>query len=397
MRDERKTKKELIKELARLRRQVSKLERSELERKRAENTLLENEKRFRDIRENAMEWVWEVDASGKYTYSSPVVERLLGYKPEELLEKHFYDLFAPEERDDLKKAAFEIFAEKLPFKEFIHPNIHKNGKVVYLSTSGVPVLDERGNLLGYRGSDTDITERKQADDKLKKTLEDLEMSNRELEQFAYVASHDLQEPLRMVSSYTQLLAKRYKGKLDADAHEFINYAVDGANTMQKLISDLLILSRVGTRGKPLKKTNCKKALAQAVANLQASIKEAHADITYDSLPTVMADGSQLVQLFQNLIGNAIKFRSESAPHIHVSAEKNGIEWVFSVSDNGIGIDQRQADRIFAIFQRLHAKGRYPGTGIGLAMCKKIVERHEGRIWVKSEPGKGSIFYFTIPG
>jgi light-regulated signal transduction histidine kinase (bacteriophytochrome) len=242
----------------------------------------------------------------------------------------------------------------------------------------------------------DITERKRAEEKLKLTLADLERSNKELEQFAYVASHDLQEPLRMVSSYTQLLARRYQGQLDAAANEFIAYAVDGANRMQRLINDLLAYSRVGTRGKAIEPTDCAAVLDQALANLKAAIEKSGAVVTHDPLPTVMADDLQLVQLLQNLIGNAIKFHVEKPPCIHVSAEQKGNEWVFSVRDNGIGIDPQYAERIFVIFQRLHTREEYPGTGIGLAICKKIVERRGGRIWVESQPGIGSTFCFTIP-
>jgi light-regulated signal transduction histidine kinase (bacteriophytochrome) len=239
-------------------------------------------------------------------------------------------------------------------------------------------------------------EHKKAEEMLKETLEDLECSNKELEQFAYVASHDLQEPLRMVSSYVQLLQRRYKGKLDSDADEFIAYAVDGATRMQRLINDLLTYSRVGTRGKEFEKTECSRALGQAMANLSGAIEASGAAVTNGDLPTFKADESQLIQLFQNLIDNAIKFRSKGPPRIQVNASKKEKEWLLSVSDNGIGIDPQYAERIFIIFQRLHERDKYPGTGIGLAICKRIVERHGGRIWVESEPGKGSTFYFTIP-
>jgi signal transduction histidine kinase/DNA-binding response OmpR family regulator len=249
----------------------------------------------------------------------------------------------------------------------------------------------------------DITERKRVEQELKQTMAELAHSNKELEQFAYVASHDLQEPLRMVTSYVQLLARRYQGKLDADADEFIAYAVDGATRMQALINDLLAYSRVGTRGKPFEPTDCEAVLDQALANLQVAIEDNGAVVTHDPLPTVMADGTQLVQLFQNLIGNAIKFRGDESPRVHISAHRQSAienrksdEWVFSVRDNGIGIDPEYHERIFIIFQRLHTREEYPGTGIGLSVCRKIVERHGGRIWVESQPGKGSTFYFTIP-
>lgn len=200
----------------------------------------------------------------------------------------------------------------------------------------------------------------------------------------------------MVASYTQLLGRRYKDKIGADADEFIGYIVDGATRMQQLINDLLSYSRVGTRGKPFETTECEVILEKALLNLKTTIEENHAVVTHDVLPALMADSSQLVQLFQNLVGNAIKFHGDERPEVHIGAERNGTQWIFSVRDNGIGIDPKYFERIFVIFQRLHARAEYPGTGIGLAICKKIVERHKGRIWVESQPGKGSTFNFTIP-
>ncbi len=200
----------------------------------------------------------------------------------------------------------------------------------------------------------------------------------------------------MVASFTQLLVGRYKGRLDKDADEFMGYIVDGATRMQSLIQDLLAYSRVGTRAKPFKLTDCGAVLERVLGNLVVAIEESGAVVTHDTLPTVMADDLQLNQLFQNLIGNAIKFRGEEPPRVQVSAKRERSDWVFSVRDNGIGIGPQYVERIFTIFQRLHSKEEYPGTGMGLAICKKILERHGGRIWVESQPGKGSIFYFTIP-
>jgi PAS domain S-box-containing protein len=260
----------------------------------------------------------------------------------------------------------------------------------------------------------DVTERKKAEEELgsyrnhleelvKERTAELEKSNRELtytnlelEQFAYVASHDLQEPLRMVTSYVQLLAKRYQGKLDRDADEFIGFAADGATRMHWLINDLLTYSQVGTRAKALAPTDSEAVFEQSLSNLRVAIEEKGAAVTHEPLPRVMADDVQLGQLFQNLVSNAIKFHGEGVPRVHVSANPNGNRWIFSIQDNGIGIDPEFKERIFVIFQRLHGKDKYPGTGIGLAICKKIVERHGGNIWVESQLGKGATFYFTLP-
>ncbi len=241
-----------------------------------------------------------------------------------------------------------------------------------------------------------VVERKRDEEVIVKANADLERSNAELERFAYIASHDLQEPLRMVTSYLQLLERRYKEKLDDDALEFINYAVDGSNRMKLLIQDLLAYSRVGTRGKDFSLTNCEEVLERVLRDLRLAIEDAGAIVTHDPLPDVMGDEKQLASLFQNLIGNGIKFRSERVPQIHISVEKDKKEWVFSFSDNGIGIEVQYFERIFILFQRLHSREDYTGTGIGLAISKRIVERHGGRIWVESKPDMGSTFFFTLP-
>lgn len=226
----------------------------------------------------------------------------------------------------------------------------------------------------------------------------LAQSNAELEQFAYVASHDLQEPLRMVASYTQLLEERYKDIFDDKAKKIMFYAVDGARRMQSLITDLLEFSRVGSRGQPLVRTDSRTALAEALRNLATAIEESGATITSGDLPPVLSDPTQLVQIFQNLVGNSIKFRGPTPPQIHVSAVSREGDWTFCVRDNGIGIEEKYFRRIFVIFQRLHTREEYPGTGIGLALCRRIIERHGGRIWLESEPGLGSSFFFTLkPG
>ena len=252
-----------------------------------------------------------------------------------------------------------------------------------------PIYNEQGSLIGIVGVSVDITERKRAE-------EELQRSNAELQQFAYVASHDLQEPLRMVSSYTQLLAECYQGQLDAQADKFIAFATEGATRMQQLLEDLLDYSRVSRRPQPFEPINCTTILKDVLTDLAVTMQESSAVVTADSLPTVLGDRTQLRQLLQNLISNAIKFRREEPPLVHISAEPQEDFWLFTVRDNGIGIDPQFAERIFVLFQRLHSRQEYPGTGIGLAICKKIVERHAGRIWVESHLGEGSTFYFTLP-
>jgi signal transduction histidine kinase len=242
----------------------------------------------------------------------------------------------------------------------------------------------------------DITKRQQAEEALKKTADKLARSNADLKQFAYAASHDLREPLRSIAGFVKLLERRYKGKLDEKADEFIAYIIDGVKRMDMLIDDLLEYSRVEAKGKDFGPVNCSVALQEAVNNLHSAIEESGAELTYDLLPTVIADASQLSRLFQNLISNAIKFRGNEPLKIRISAQQKGNKWIFSVKDNGIGINPQFFERIFVIFQRLHTTREHEGTGLGLAICKKIVERHGGQIWVESEQGKGSTFYFAIP-
>jgi light-regulated signal transduction histidine kinase (bacteriophytochrome) len=243
----------------------------------------------------------------------------------------------------------------------------------------------------------DITERKRSEEYLLQTVGELKRSNEDLQQFAYVASHDLQEPLRMIASFTQLLAKRYTGRLDADADRFIAFAVDGCSRMQGMIQDLLAYSRAGTNGKALREVSTEHALTDALTNLRATIDESGAVVTHDALPAITTNDTELAQVFQNLVANAIKYHGAEVPRVHVSATKNDVnEWIFCVRDNGLGIDPQYFQKIFVLFQRLHGRKEFKGTGIGLAICKRILERLGGRIWVESQPDKGSTFCFALP-
>ena len=366
------------------------------ERKAADAALRESEARFRDLTALSSDWYWEQDAQFRFTMVSRGIEESLGIAPAEFVGKTRWEgapVGVPAEEMAAHRAALEAHR---PFGDFEYGRRDARGALHYIAASGEPVFDEAGAFRGYRGVGRDVTTRRKAQEALRAAHDELARSNAELEQFAYVASHDLQEPLRMVSSYTQLLGKRYGERLDGDAKEFMAYVVDGAARMKQLIEDLLAYSRVGTRGKEFRPVAMEKVAERARANLRAAIEESGVELTHDPLPEVEGDESQLVQLLQNLVGNAIKFRAAAAPRIHVSCADKEAEFAFAVQDNGIGIEPQYFERIFMVFQRLHDKGQYPGTGIGLAICKKVVDRHGGRIWVESAPGKGSRFVFTLP-
>ncbi len=389
---------------------------------------------FRLITEKAADMIAVVDTKGRRVYNSPSYERIMGYRPEELGATSSLEQIHPDDREKIKEAAAEASRSGVG-RRIEYRMRHKDGSWRVLESTASTILDAQGRvdklvimnrditdrkraetalqeykihleeLVATRTAELiraneqlqrDITGRKEAQQELTRKLEELARSNADLEQFAYVASHDLQEPLRMVISYTQLLARRYQGKLDASADEFIGFAVDGATRMQQLILDLLSYSRLTTRGKEPQFTQAEAACIAALENLQESIKKSNAEVSVGPLPTVLADATQLTQLFQNLIGNAIKYCNQRSPEIHVEARLNGNEWVFSIKDNGIGIEPQYFERIFQMFQRLHTRKDYSGTGIGLAVCRKIAERHGGKIWVESQPGQGSTFLFTIP-
>jgi PAS domain S-box-containing protein len=368
------------------------------DRKRAEEALRESEERFRRAINATGEGLWEWDILAGREFFSPRWCEVVGYSFDDPELPHTYDSWAERIHPDDSgrvNSALRNHLEKGTKYDVDYRHRHKSGEYRWQNSKGQAIFDESGKPAKMVGCISDITDRKRAEEALLRRTGELARSNAELEQFAYVASHDLQEPLRMVASYTQLLAKRYKGRLDADADDFIEFAVDGAKRMQQLIVDLLAYARIGTRGQEFRATSSEAALSAALQNLATAIRESDAAIRSGPLPPVWADPVQLQQIFQNLLGNAIKFRHAGRPEIQVSGEESGAEWHFRVADNGIGIDPQQADRIFQVFQRLHTREQYPGTGIGLPICKKIAERHGGRIWVEPRPGYGTTFHFTI--
>ena len=339
-----------------------------------------------------------VDAGQNVTMINKKGCESLGYDETEVVGKNWFDNFVPAwERNEVKAVFVQVISGNIdPLEYFESSILTKTGDERLIAWHNTCLTDETGKITGTLSSGEDITERKQAEEGLKRMTGELARSNAELQQFANVASHDLQEPLRVIAGFVQLLSKRYKGKLDPDADDFISYTVDGVQRMQSMIKDLLEYSQVGKKDLKFKLTDCSTIVRQAIFNLKTAIEKNGAIVTCDDLPAVVADEMKLMRLFQNLMANAIKFRGKAAPRVHVSCEKKKGEWVFSIRDNGIGINPKYGEKIFDIFQRLHTRDEYPGTGIGLAICKRIIEQHGGKIWVESETGKGSTFYFTIP-
>jgi PAS domain S-box-containing protein len=383
--DSSKTKKQLRDKLGQMRQRISELRVVEAE-------LKESNELFQTLFYSSPIGIYIVQ-DGRFRIVGHQFAQITGYNEDELIWTPALDIVLPEDRELVEESSTKMLkGERSLGYEF--RILTKRAVVKWVVETVAPVYYQ--GRPATLGNVMDTTEPKQAKEKLAQMVAEMKRSNTELEQFAYVVSHDLQEPLRMVASYTRLLAKRYQGRLDADADDFINYAVDGAERMRALLNDLLEYSRVGTRGKPFKLIWCEDVLEKALTNLKVAIEDSGALVTHDYLPMLVADEGQLVQLLQNLIGNAIKFCNQESPRIHVSAEKRDWVWAFSVKDNGIGIDPQHAQRIFEMFKRLHTKEEYLGTGMGLAICKKIVKRHGGHIWVQSQLGEGSTFYFTIP-
>ncbi len=375
------------------------------ERRRTDDAVRASDQKFRAVMDSAPDALLITNDKGRVQMANVQAEKLFGYSRSEFTDRDLSTMLVGRvvSGDELvKEGPTDRLAEDRAFRDLRSVGAKFDGVrkdlssfPLDLSRSPLEVGNERLVITAIR----DRTDRENAEEAMRKFSLDLARSNAELERFAYVASHDLQEPLRMVSSYTQLLSKRYKGKLDSNADEFISFAVDGASRMQKLINDLLALSRVGTQAKPSEPVDTAATLARVLSDMQPTIEAAEATVVKpDHLPTVMADGTQIHQLFQNLVGNALKFKGEAAPRVEVAVEpvENNAFWQFSFRDNGIGIEPQYFERIFVIFQRLHSKESYPGTGIGLAICKKIVERHGGRLWVESKVGEGTTFFFTLP-
>ena len=335
------------------------------------------------------------DPTGSIEYVNPKFTEITGYSLAEALGKSPCILKSGHTPPEVHERLWQAITAGKEWRGEIL-NRKKNGELFWGRASISPIVDEAGRVTHFLAVNEDITERRRADKALRLLNEELMRSNNELEQFAYVASHDLQEPLRMVASYTDLLAERYAGKLDEKADKFIRYAVEGARRMQELINDLLALSRVNSRGEPFEIVACADVVAKVRQDLAKAIEESGAEICVGGLPVVLAARTQLAQLFQNLIGNAIKFRGDASPRVEISAAQDGSNWVFTVKDNGIGIAREFHERVFVIFQRLHERQKYSGSGIGPAIAKKIVERHKGRIWVESEVGAGTHFFFSIP-
>lgn len=399
-----------------------------LERQHSVEALRQSEERYRSLVTATAQVVWLANAHGEVVSTTSSWLDITGQNQQEVRGQGWLDTIHPDDRERTQQIWMDAVANRTLYVAEFRLRT-KDGTYGDYLTRGVPILKTDGSVREWIGVCIDITERKQAESALKNTNEELEIrvqertkellgeiaerreaeqkleqlmvrlqqSNQELERFAFVAAHDLQEPLRAVIGYTQLLAQEYQDHLDASAQEYINYIVDGSTRMQQLVRDLLVYHRVNSSFREFALIDCNAILSQVISNLQLAIVQSNTTIASDNLPTVNANKTQFIQLFQNLIANAIKFRREEPPHIHITVELlTNNEWLFCVQDNGIGIKSRYLERIFEVFKRLHTQKQFPGTGIGLAICKKIVEHHGGCIWAESDPGVGTRFYFTVP-
>jgi PAS domain S-box-containing protein len=368
------------------------------DRRKAEEAVRANEEKLRAISKSALDAVVVIDETGKVAHWNPAAEKMFGYLEEEILGQNAHELLAPAGLRERAKQGIQRFRESGQGPAVGNvlelEAVRKDGSQFPIEIAVAPIkIDDRWWASAII---RDITERRRSQEALARASDELRRSNKDLEQFAYAASHDLQEPLRTVRSFLQLLVRDYEDRLDARARELIDFAADGAARMERLIGDLFDYSRVGTHGRASEVVDCNELVDSVVRNLRTTIDENKAQIRAEQLPQVLADPGQLTELFQNLISNAIKFRRDEGPRIVISALETGDEWTFSIRDNGIGIEPEYADRVFEVFQRLHTREEFPGTGIGLAICKRIVERHGGRIWFESQLGLGTTFYFTLP-
>jgi len=363
---------------------------------RIKHQLAESEARFRTMADSAPVLLWMAGTDGLCHFFNQTWLSFTGQTPEHESGVGWAEGVHPEDFSMCMDTFMEAFNARRGFQMTYRLRRH-DGEFRWLLDHGVPRHTPDGEFRGYVGSCIDITERKQVEDELRRTADRLKQSNTELERFAYAASHDLQEPLRMVASYTGLLAEKYQDSLDEQAHKYIAFAVDGAVRMRALIDGLLAVSRLQQAEEAAReRVPCNDAVQQALANLDLAVVESGARLTVEALPTIYGHRAQLVQLFQNLIANALKFRGDEAPEIQIRAERIGAsEWCFSIQDNGIGLQMEHAERAFVLFQRLHSRRRFPGNGIGLALCRHVVEFHDGRIWIASQVGVGTTVHFTL--
>ena len=382
---------------------ISVFSREITQRKKNETQLIETNRRLKNVLLSSADWAWEVNACGEYTYCSEKVKEHLGYTPQEMIGKTPFDFMDETEAERVGTIFQQIVANKQSIKDLENWNIHKEGHAVCLLTNGYPLFDKNGNLEGFIGVDKNITNRKKIEEETIKTnnilikkVEEVSALNLELERFAYVASHDLQEPLRMVSTFLQMFEKKYVALVDETGKKYIHFAVDGAERMRILINDLLKYTSANSDRFEKVQVDMNEVVIDVLQLHRERIVENTVEIITDPLPIILAGKVSMTQLIQNLVGNGIKYCNREKAVIRISVKENTNDWEFSVTDNGIGIAPDYYQKIFIIFQRLHQKHQYSGTGIGLSICKKIVESYNGKIWVESVLGEGSSFKFTIP-
>jgi PAS domain S-box-containing protein len=374
---------------------IDNLDREIAERTKAEAALRESEERFRHVAESAGEWIWEVDVEGLYTYSNRTVEKMLGYTVGEVVgRKHFYDFFVPPDREPLKKAALAAFAKGECLTGFINANVRKDGTTVILETNGSPVIDDQGDLRGYRGADIDVTERKASEERQARLLTQLEKTNQELKDFAHIVSHDLKAPLRGIKTLAEWIAKDHGDKLGEEGRDQVHLLIGRVERMHNLIDGILRYSRAGEAEEEKAAVRLGELIPEIVDTIAPP---EHITVTIDGpLPTIRAEIARVTQVFQNLISNAVKYMDKPQGRIRIGCVEEEGFWRFSVSDNGPGIEEKYFEKIFKLFQTLSPRDEYESTGVGLAIVKKIVEKYGGRIWVESQLREGSTFLFTWP-